>query len=306
MSEHADQLTRPSGRFAPVQRHGPLELLFGGTPVGEAAKPSPAVADATSEVPAPDGLWVVHGMFSMAPLGIFTIPRTMVVIRHSGGRLCLIHTMRLDEAGEAALRALGTVDSVVRLGSFHGVDDDYYVRTFGATSYVLPGCPLPSGSPWTPIWMEPSTAAADGAPPPPALPIPGAQLFRFDVAKAEGAVYLPQFGPPDKGGGGGGGGGGTLVVCDAVMNVPPRATYLGWLSATAFRLMGWTGLRPAPLWYRGMKRLGGLDDAAMAAEYRRLLDAYPFETLVCVHGDVIASGAHGRVAAMVAGLVPAA
>lgn len=303
MSEHADQLTRPSGTFAPVQPHGPLELLFGGRPAGEATKASSAGADTTPGAHPPDGLWVVHGAFSMAPLGILAVPRTMVVVRHSGGRLCLIHTMRLDEAGEAALRALGKVDSVVRLGSFHGVDDDYYVRTFGATSYVLPGCPLPTGSPSTPVWMKPSTAAADGIAPPPDLPIPGAKLFRFNVAKAEGALYLPQFGTP---GGGVCGGGGTLVVCDAVMNVSTRPAHLGWLPTTAFRLLGWTGLRPAPLWYRGMKRLGGLDDAAMAAEYHRLLDAHPFDALVCVHGDVIVSGAHGRVTAMAAGLVPAA
>ncbi|KAK1861783.1 hypothetical protein I4F81_004363 [Pyropia yezoensis] len=190
----------------------------------------------------------------MAPMGLLALPRTMVVVRHSGGRICLVHTMRLDGAGEAALTALGPVDAVVRLGSYHGVDDDYYVRTFGAT------------------------LADTGGSRPPALPIPGAQLFRFHVAKAEGALYLRQFRPP--GGGGGGGSGGTLIVCDALVNMPPRPPHVGWLLAAAFRLAGLTGLRPGPLWYRTMKRLSGLDDRAMAAEYQRLLDAYPFAALV--------------------------
>jgi len=297
MSVNADQIKRPSGTFAPVAAHGPLEHLWGRSGAAETA--TTAAADAPA-----DGVWIVHGSFPMSPAGTF--PRTMTVVRHSGGRLAIINSMRLDDAGEAALRALGTVDAVVRLGSFHGVDDDYYVRTFGATAYVIPGSPLPPGAA-EPVWMA-TTAGEDGSPPP-ALPIPGASLFIFKVAKAEGALYLPDFGPAAAASGGGNGDGGdghgTLILCDSLINMGPRPPHLSWLMATIFRVMGFTGLRPAPIWYKGVKQLGDVDDAYMVAEYERLLSECPTEAAIFVHGDVIPSGAREHIDKVVRALVPA-
>eukprot|EP00168_Porphyra_purpurea_P005696 TRINITY_DN1679_c0_g1_i3.p2 TRINITY_DN1679_c0_g1~~TRINITY_DN1679_c0_g1_i3.p2 ORF type:complete len:228 (-),score=78.00 TRINITY_DN1679_c0_g1_i3:242-925(-) len=227
MPVDADQIKRPSGTFAPVAAHGPLEYLCGRT--GAAAAAPVATADAPA-----DGVWIVRGSFPMSPAGTF--PRAMTVVRHGGGRLAIINSMRLDGAGEAALRALGTVDAVVRLGSFHGVDDDYYVRTFGATAYAVPGSPLPPGAA-EPVWMT-AAPGEDGSPSPP-LPIPGATLFIFKLTEAEGALYLPDFGPPAAAGGGGGTGGGgdghgTLVLCDGFIDMGSCAPYLSWLMEAIF------------------------------------------------------------------------
>lgn len=282
MSINADQITRPSGTFAPVTAHGTLEQLWLAPPTS---------GDANAAPPPPDGLWVVHGTFAMSPAGTF--PRTMTVVRHSGGRVAVINSMRLDAAGEAALRALGPVDAVVRLGAFHGVDDDYYVRSFGATAYALPGSPLPPGLPVPPVPLAAGTAAAAAAA---RSPIPGAHVFVFAVTKAEAALHLPAFGPP--------GSGGTLVLCDAVINMGARPPHLTWLMAAIFRWTGFTGLRPAPLWYRFAKQQGGVDDAYMAAEYERLLRECPFGAVVFAHGDVITAGGHERIAAMARGLLP--
>ena len=57
------------------------------------------------------------------------ITRNMAIVRHDGA-LTVINPMRLDAAGETALRALGEVRHVLRLGCFHGLDDPYYVDTF--------------------------------------------------------------------------------------------------------------------------------------------------------------------------------
>lgn len=281
MSINADQITRPSGTFVPVTAHGPLEPLW----IAPASGNGAAAARADAPLPSPDGLWIVHGTFAMSPVGTF--PRTMTVVRHSDGQLAIFNSLRLDEAGEAALRALGDVTAVVRLGAFHGVDDDYYVRTFGAVAYALPGSPLPPALPVAPVALVAGPTDA---------PIPGAFVFVFAVTKAEAALHLPAYGPP--------GSGGTLVLCDAVINMGPRPAHLGWLMAAVFRWTGFTGLRPAPLWYKFAKQQGGVDDAYMAAEYRRLLRECPaFGTVVCAHGDVIPTGGHARIEAMAQGLL---
>lgn len=283
MSVNADRIARPSGTFVPVTAHGPLEPLW----VAPASEDGPATAAAgDARPPPPDGLWVVHGTFSMSPAGTF--PRTMTVVRHSGGQVAIVNSLRMDEAGEAALRALGNVTAVVRLGSFHGVDDDYYVRMFGAVAYALPGSPLPPALPVPPVALVAGLADA---------PIPGASVFVFAVTKAEAALHLPAHGPA--------GSGGTVLFCDAVINMGPRPAHLGWLMAALCRWMGFTGLRPAPLWYKFAKQQGGLDDAYMVAEYRRLLREFPaFGAVVCAHGNVIPTGGHARIEAMAQGLLP--
>eukprot|EP00168_Porphyra_purpurea_P005694 TRINITY_DN1679_c0_g1_i1.p3 TRINITY_DN1679_c0_g1~~TRINITY_DN1679_c0_g1_i1.p3 ORF type:complete len:143 (-),score=24.56 TRINITY_DN1679_c0_g1_i1:496-924(-) len=90
MPVDADQIKRPSGTFAPVAAHGPLEYLCGRT--GAAAAAPVATADAPA-----DGVWIVRGSFPMSPAGTF--PRAMTVVRHGGGRLAIINSMRLDGAG---------------------------------------------------------------------------------------------------------------------------------------------------------------------------------------------------------------
>lgn len=135
----------------------------------------------------------------------------MTVVRHSGGQLAIVNSLRMDEAGEAALRALGNVTAVVRPGSFHGFDDEYYVRMFGAVAYALPGSPLPPALPVPPVALVAGLADA---------PIPGASVFDFAVTKAEAALHLPAHGPA--------GSGGTVLFRDAVINMGQRPAHLGW------------------------------------------------------------------------------
>lgn len=66
------------------------------------------------------------------------ILRTMTVIR-SGTDLCLVNSVRLDTATEAELLKLGSIKHLVSLGSFHGVDDPWYVDTYHPRHWSVPG-----------------------------------------------------------------------------------------------------------------------------------------------------------------------
>ena len=84
--------------------------------------------------------------------------RNMVVLRHKGV-LTLINAVRLNQEGLGKtektqkqlsshtysthiieeLQRHGRIGHVVKIGHFHGADDRFYVETFGAVYWVLPG-----------------------------------------------------------------------------------------------------------------------------------------------------------------------
>lgn len=103
--------------------------------------------------------------------------RNMVILRE-GQDLTLINTVRLTDEGFEALDKLGQVKTVLKLGAFHGRDDQFYKDRY------------------TPVFWE----AGDTD-----LPIKAA-LFTFASDKVkEVALVLPQEG-------------GILITCDAIQN----------------------------------------------------------------------------------------
>src|SRR5262249_16450451 len=61
----------------------------------------------------------------------------MTVLRQNG-ELALLNTVRLSDEGLRELDALGRVRHVMRLGAFHGRDDQFYRDRYGATLWALP------------------------------------------------------------------------------------------------------------------------------------------------------------------------
>ena len=123
-----------SDDFPPALPHGPIEEAF-------------------------PGIWIVRGTsrpFFMETQ--FQFSRNMVILRE-GNRLTLVNTVRLDEAGLAALDALGRVAEVVRLGAFHDRDDGFYVKRYGAKRWALPGVVHADGKP-TDVELEPRRSDA--------------------------------------------------------------------------------------------------------------------------------------------------
>ena len=52
--------------------------------------------------------------------------RNMIIVREEG-KLSLINSVRLTDAGLRRLEKLGQIDKVIRIGAFHGRDDAFYL-----------------------------------------------------------------------------------------------------------------------------------------------------------------------------------
>lgn len=85
--------------------------------------------DPIEPIPGFEDLFMVHGEHRFAPG--FYISRNMTIVRNkSNGDLTLISPMKLSEDGLNALKELGNVKYLLRLGHFHGADDMWYKEKF--------------------------------------------------------------------------------------------------------------------------------------------------------------------------------
>ena len=82
-------------------------------------------------------IFVVKGKIRIDADQTHEFSRNMIVVRDSRS-LALVNTIRLDDAGLAALDALGTVRNLARLGSYHGRDDAFYIDRYGADLWAPP------------------------------------------------------------------------------------------------------------------------------------------------------------------------
>ncbi|MCP4444455.1 MAG: hypothetical protein GY811_03810 [Myxococcales bacterium] len=158
--------------------------------------------------------------------------RVMAILRHED-ELTLINAVRLDEAGEKALDALGRVKHLVCIGG-HEMDNAYYAERYGTKLWALEGVGHARGLQTDNIFDE-STE----------LPIPGLRAVVFKHTKQPTAALLLERGD------------GVFFTCDCVQN---------WLNTercsptakVAMRLMGF--IKPAqtgPPWRKAMTPSGG-------------------------------------------------
>ena len=205
-----------------------------------------------------DDVWFLKGSVDFKPL--VRLQRNMVVLRHEG-KLTLVNSIRLNEAGLAELQKLGTIAHVVKIGG-HGMDDAYYLDRYGATHWAIPGPAEKLGA---------RVLAADD------LPHPGLSLFLFELTnQPEGALLLDAEG-------------GLLITCDSVQHWAPSD-----LMSLPAKLVTW-GLgfqHPAqigPPW----RKLNTPDGGSLRPDFERLA-ALPFEHLIGGHGGLCRDEAKAR------------
>lgn len=75
-------------------------------------------------------IYLLRGSIQVAPL--LRINRNMVIIKQDQ-ELTLINAVRLNEYNLQHLKQLGTVKHLIRLGDFHGLDDQFYIDHFSPT-----------------------------------------------------------------------------------------------------------------------------------------------------------------------------
>lgn len=214
-----------------------------------------------------DGVFTVQGASRFGP-GV-SVTKTMTVLRQ-GTELTLINSARVDDDGERALRALGTVKHLVRLGCSHGLDDPWAIERFTPTYWGPETARLRGGH-------KPQHFLVDGG----ALPFAGTSFLFQHTKEGEAAVVVDRKE------------GGLLLTCDPLQ---------AWRSTDGCSAIGKIGVRAlgfmdhSVVVGRVWAKRAGLP--GVADDFRRL-GALPFTSFIGGHGVYLAD-ARADVAAAVA------
>jgi hypothetical protein len=215
--------------YHPVMPHGEIEEVF------------------------PDVFYVTGTMRAEFFGSMWQFNRSMTIVR-DGGRLTLINTVRLDDAGLAALDALGTVTDVARLGDMHGVDDPFYVDRYGARFWAAPGMRAGDG-------LAVHRELVEGG----ETPVSDGSVFAFATTKRpECILRLDREG-------------GIMVACDSLQNWVAPDEFFDEETVGKMREMGF--FTPTSL------GLAWLHESQPQAEDFVRLKAVPFRHALCGHGE---------------------
>ena len=199
--------------------------------------------------------------------------RTMTILRRRNDagdyELTLINSVRLNDGALQQLAKLGAVKHVVRLGSFHGVDDAFYVQNYTAKYWVVDGMNNATG-----LAVEPEILSKTN------LPIDDADLFSFDDLPYPEAIIVLQSTRHR---------GGVAITTDAIQN--HRSVFdidNSPLVSLAIWRIGLVGkARLGPIWLRE-QAAGSEAGIGMAKffkpQFERLLAQYDFDMLMPGHG----------------------
>ena len=204
-----------------------------------------------------DDVWYLPGSVAFKPL--LRLPRNMVVIRHQG-ELTLVNSVRLDDAGEKALEALGKVSHIMKIG-FHGMDDAYYLDRYDARHWVVDRNSTDNNN-------DDIGKLDEGV----ELPFPDARLFAFkDTINPEVCILIERDG-------------GLLITSDCVQHWVP-SNLMSPVAKVMTRLIGFQ--KPAqigPPW----KKMQTPPNKSLRADFDRLA-ALPFERIIGGHGGLLES-----------------
>ena len=221
-------------KYAPAYAHNAIEELF-------------------------ENVFWVHGSIKMAP-GM-TMNRNMIILKQ-GGELTLINPVRLNSQEELKLCALGNIKHVLRLGDFHGLDDQYYIDRFNAEFWCQKG---------QSIYKEPiaNTIIEEGTP----TPIDNSEFFIFSKAKfPEAALLLKDHD--------------LLITTDSIQNLTSWS-YTTFLTKIILRLMGFKKeLLIGKPWIKRVTPKG----ESMREDFERLLDL-DFDHIIAAHGTLLRGNA---------------
>jgi len=212
-------------------------------------------------------VFVVTGSMGM---GLARFSRNMVVIREGAG-LVVVNSVRLDEAGLAALDALGRVTHVIRIAGGHGSDDRFYRGRYDAPVWAVRGQTYFAGvnPAKDEIYFTPDGFLDVDS----ELPVSGASLYVFDTVPPEGILRIDA-------------GGGTLIAGDSLQNWAGADRWFNGFGKLSFRLLGF--LKPhqlGPGWLKvcepSAEQVAGLLDLA-------------FENVLPAHGEPVLGEARAK------------
>ena len=221
-------------KYAPAYAHNAIEELF-------------------------ENVFWVHGSIKIAP-GM-TMNRNMIILKQ-GSELTLVNPVRLNNLEETKLSALGNIKRVLRLGDFHGLDDQYYIDRFDAEFWCQKG----QSTYKAPI---PDTIIEEDTP----SPIANSAFFIFSKAKfPEAALLLKDHR--------------LLITTDSIQNLTSWS-YTTLLTKVVLRLMGFKKeLLIGKPWIKRVTPKG----ESMRDDFERLLNL-DFDHLIAAHGTLLRDNA---------------
>lgn len=134
--------------------------------------------------------------------------RTMTIICERNA-LTLVNTIRLNEEGLRKLEKLGTIKNILRLGAFHGRDDAFYQKVYGAKLWAFASMDLNHGA-----TLDYDLATG--------CPLLHAKIIEFKTTKFQEALLLLEKAD------------GVLISCDSIKNWHNKDAYF---SDETFELM---------------------------------------------------------------------
>jgi hypothetical protein len=211
------------------------------------------------------GIHFVRGTVAMG-MGM-RFSRAMTIIQE-GDRVVLVNSVRLDDAGLAALDRLGRVTDVIRLAGFHGMDDPFYKERYGAKMWAMAGQRYYAGfdSKVPDTYFE-ADVLADATTP---LPLEGARVHLFGSDPEEGLLLLERHG-------------GIAIAGDSLQNWGKPDASFSFMGTLVMRMMGFLApCNVGPGWYKQAK--------PPKAGLRAVLDL-PFTRVIPAHGTPVLESA---------------
>lgn len=201
------------------------------------------------------GVFLLHGSIRMGP-GM-RMNRNMIILKEET-EITLINPVRLNDAGLAELDALGDVKRIIRLGDFHGLDDEFYLDRYTCEFWAQDGqATYKSPSPSRVIRRE-----ATG-------PVRSSEYFIFETARyPEAALLLKEH---------------KLLITTDSVQYHSDWSYFSWFTKLAFKMLGFKiGLNIGGPWLKRVTPEG----RTLADDFERLM-ALDFDALIAAHGSLL-------------------
>jgi len=225
-----------------------------------------------------ENVWFVEGQVTIPmPIPIpIKISKSMTIIRNPlSNELTLVNSMPLNEEGLKELASLGDIKNTLRVGGFHGRDDNFYKEKFGTKIYAIEGHAYSKKFDKVPIKPENGYLMADVLlDENSTLPIENAYLKIFKTSNpVEAILCLDQEG-------------GILVTGDSLQNTPVPNEFCNFFGKMMMKKMKfYKPYNIGPGWVEFAKP--SLEDI------RSILDIN-FENVLPGHGEAVIGNAKDK------------